>query len=276
MIFFETVGRLLSENHIDVSVEISQKLEHRYASFFRESGLSDESVTKWRAELIAFIGAGILAQSPDNVTDEVVDWAAQTAEGAVQHGVGIDELMFTVRCYREVIWEYVERKVNIDQMRPTSVLKVNRIIDTLLDQTAQTFSISYVRYNTQTIKAAQKAFNEISFPVVALSDRVAILPLIGELDEGRASILLENVLPKCKDLKIEELILDLSGVPHIDNMTADKLFQLKHSLDLIGISLTFTGIGPKLALPMVNLGIPLNQLNIKGTLKNAISTYKMI
>ncbi|WNS78118.1 STAS domain-containing protein [Domibacillus sp. DTU_2020_1001157_1_SI_ALB_TIR_016] len=261
---------------MEISIEISRKLNQRYTSFLNESGLADDAIAKWRAQLIHFIGTAILDQNDASVTDSVADWSVQTAEGAVNYGVGIDDLMLTVRCYRGVIWDYIEKEIDIEAMNPFSVLKVNRIIDAILDQTAQVFSVSYVEYHTKAIRAAQKAFNEVSFPVVALSDQVAVLPLIGELSEERASILLENVLPKCKDLKINDLILDLSGVPQVDTMGTDKLFQLKQSLSLIGINLIFTGIKPSLALPMVNLGVSLDQLNVKGTLKNAISAYKLM
>lgn len=276
MIFFETVGNALEKNSLAVSLEINKKLEKRYTSFLHGSGLADEAITKWRAQLITLIGTAVLAQASDHVEDQVADWAKQTAEGAVQHGVGIDELMVTVRSYREVIWDYIEREVEIDNMRPSSVLKVNRLIDAILDQTAQTFSISYVIFNTQAMKTAQKAFIEVSFPVVALTDKVAVLPLIGELSEERATRMLEIILPKCSALRIQELILDLSGVPRIDTIATNQLFQLKDSLDLIGITTTFTGIRPDLALPMVNLGISLSSLNVKGTLQSAISDYRMM
>lgn len=276
MMFFETTGQLLKDNNIEISTEISKKLDKRYTSFLNESGLADDTITKWRAQLVVLIGTAVLVQAEANVADQLADWATQTAEGSVQYGVGIDELMLTVRCYRTVIWDYIEKNVEIDSMRPSSVLKVNRIIDAILDQIAQIFSVSYVNYNTKTIKVAQKAFNEVSFPVVALSDQVAILPLIGELNAERANMLLENVLPKCTSLRIEELIIDLSGVPRIDTLAINQLFQLNASLDLTGISTTYTGISPALAIPMVNLGICLNQLNVKGTLKNAISANKIM
>ncbi|MCP3764813.1 STAS domain-containing protein [Domibacillus sp. A3M-37] len=276
MMFFETTGQLLKDNNIEISTEISKKLDKRYTSFLNESGLTDDTITKWRAQLVVLIGTAVLVQAEANVADQLADWATQTAEGSVQYGVGIDELMLTVRCYRTVIWDYIEKNVEIDSMRPSSVLKVSRIIDAILDQTAQIFSVSYVNYNTKTIKVAQKAFNEVSFPVVALSDQVAILPLIGELNAERANMLLENVLPKCTSLRIEELIIDLSGVPRIDTLAINQLFQLNASLDLTGISTTYTGISPALAIPMVNLGICLNQLNVKGTLKNAISANKIM
>ncbi|MCI2256097.1 hypothetical protein L2D08_17235 [Domibacillus sp. PGB-M46] len=58
-------------------------------------------------------------------------------------------------------------------------------------------------------------------------------------------------------------------------MDTDKLVKLKQSLGLIGINAIFKGIKPGLVLPRINLGVPLDQLNVKGTLKNAISAYKL-
>lgn len=276
MMFFETVGSILEKNSFDISLEINKKLEKKYLLFLNESGFSDEKITKWQAHLIAYIGTAVLTHDSNTTKDQVASWAKQTAEGCVQHGVGIDELMALLRSYREVIWDYIEKKISIDTMdhiRHSSVLKVNRIIDALLDQTAQIFGASYVNFNAQTMQVAKKAFIEVSFPVVALTDQVAVLPLIGELDEERTSRMIEIILPKCSTLKIEELILDLSGVPRIDTIVVNQLFQLKSALSLIGVTATFTGIRPALALPMVSLGICLNQLNVKGTLKNAISDY---
>jgi rsbT co-antagonist protein RsbR len=275
MISFQTIGQLIVEKNIKLSTKISKKLEGRYTISLNERGLIDESIVNWRAQFITNIGKAVLAQDETEVFDRVTDWATQTGEGAVNHGVAIDELMKTIKLYREVIWDCVEKELEIDNMAPSSILKINRIIGALLDHTAYIFSVSYVKYSTKTMETAQKAFNEISFPVVALSDKVAVLPLIGELNEEKSSVLLENVLQKCAHLRNAELIIDLSGVPNVDTVAANQLFQLAHALNLIGVSPTFTGIRPDIALSTVNLGICFEQFNVKGTLKNALSTNIM-
>ncbi|OLN22005.1 hypothetical protein BTO30_11780 [Domibacillus antri] len=184
-------------------------------------------------------------------------------EGAVQFGIEIVELMKTIRLYREVIWEFVEKELEIDNMVSSSILKINRIIDAVLDQTTYVFCVSYVKHHAKTIEAAQKAVHDISCPVVAISNDVAVLPLIGELTEERAGILMETVLHKSVGLRIRELIIDLSGVPVVNSMVAN-------ALNLIGVAATFTGIRPDIARTMFSLGIDFEKYRVKGTLKNAL------
>jgi rsbT co-antagonist protein RsbR len=276
MVSFQTIGQFIVERNMELSAKVSKESEERYTLFLNQNELVDDAAVKWRAQFITHIGKAVLSQNEVQVFSQISEWATQTSEDAVNRGVRINELLKTLKLYRKVIWDCIEKEIEIDNIVSSSILKINRIIDALLDHTAYIFSVSYIKYSTKLLEAAQKAFNEVSFPVVALSDQVAILPLIGEMNEERADMLLENVLPNCTSLGIEELIVDLSGVPRIDTLAINQLFKLNASLDLIGISTTYTGIRPALAIPMVNLGICLNQLNVKGTLKNAISTRKIM
>ncbi|MCM3789896.1 STAS domain-containing protein [Domibacillus indicus] len=276
MSFFKTVGQLIQNNSAEIAVDINRALNNEYHSLLHEGGLSNDIANKRRAHLVGLIGRAILNQNGTDVAEEVTDWTKETARVSVEQGIEMEKLIIILASYKTTIWKYIRKEIEIDQIKSSTVLAVHQFIEDLLDQILYLFNATYINYYKQKIASAKKAFNEVSFPVVALSDKVAILPLIGELDEERASIILENVLPKCKDLKIDELILDLSGVPRIDTISANTLFQLKDSLAIIGISLTFTGIKPELAVPMVNLGIPINKLHIKGTLKNAIATSKVL
>lgn len=276
MSFFKTVGQLLQNNSAEIAAEINKVLNSEYHSLLDEGGLSNDTMTQRRIHLIELIGTAVLNQHDPGVADEIADWTRETALAAVEQGIQVEELIRSLRSYKKTIWNYLQNKIDIDQTKASVVIQVHYLIEDILDQVLLVYNAGYINFYEQRIDSAKKAFNEVSFPVVALSDKVAILPLIGELDEERASIILENVLPKCKDLKIDELILDLSGVPRIDTISANTLFQLKDSLAIIGISLTFTGIKPELAVPMVNLGIPINKFHIKGTLKNAIAMSKVL
>ncbi|OES45546.1 hypothetical protein [Domibacillus iocasae] len=123
MLFSKTVGQLLKDKSLEVSSEISKKLNKRYTSFLNESGLVDNTITKWRAQLIVLIGTATLSEDDADVADQVAEWAMQTSEGSVHYGIGIDGLMLTVRCYRGVIWDYIEKEVEIDNMRPSRNLE---------------------------------------------------------------------------------------------------------------------------------------------------------
>ncbi len=120
------------------------------------------------------------------------------------------------------------------------------------------------------MKKAQSSVMEYSVPVVGLNDHVAILPLIGELDDDRAKILKEVALHKCIELRNSILILDLSGVPTVDTMVANELSQVIDSLKLIGVKTILTGLRPEIAQAVVEIGIKFEGMTIRKNLKTAI------
>ena len=189
---------------------------------------------------------------------------------AVQYGVAIDELLSTNKLYRVVIWGFVKENIDRDSTNVASFLQINDIIDELLDHTAYVFSVSFVEFHKRTLGLAKDAMLELSTPVVSLSDKIAILPLVGELDTYRARILMETSLQRCADLKNSELIIDLSGVPIVDTMVAQELFQVAKALQLIGVRPTFTGLRPDIAQTVVNLGIDFKEIRTTGSLKQAL------
>lgn len=270
------LGQMISEEKTELSLKISRSLDERYISFLKESRLEDEAIVQWRAQFIDYIGKALMAFDTIAVLEEVSDWAKQTGEGAVNVGVGIDELLETNKLYRKVIWEYIQINIDTEKTSVKSFLKINEIIDTILDHTAHTFSVSYVKYHKRTLKLAHEAILEISTPVVSISDKMAILPLIGEIDTNRAQILMESALTRCTELKSSELIIDLSGVPEVNTMVAHELYKLAKALKLIGVQTIFTGIRPETAQAMINLGISFLDFQTMGTLKQALMTKGII
>ncbi|RFU69669.1 STAS domain-containing protein [Bacillus sp. V59.32b] len=267
----QTLGKQIVEQQLELSQKISVRLSQKYNNFLQESNLEDETIVHWRAKLIGYIGSALISFHTDDVWSDVTDWAVQTGRGAVQYGVAIDELLSTNKVYRSIIWEFLQENLDRDITTIESILKINNIIDTIMDQTAYVFSVSFVEHHKKTLGIARKAFMEVSTPVVALSDEIAILPLIGELDTDRATILIETSLERCAALGNTELIIDLSGVPMIDTMVASELFRVANALTLLGVRPTFTGLRPEIAQAVVNLGIDFKKIQIMSSLKQAIA-----
>jgi rsbT co-antagonist protein RsbR len=266
------LGQMIINNKIDISRNISVKLDKRYTQFLENTRLGDDNITNWRAELIGFIGVAVRESNEEVINEEVSKWANQTAEGAITHGIGLDELLKTNKLYREVFWDYLESVIEYENKFPIKkMLKLNKIIDSVLDQTAYIISVSYVRYHQQTLQQARQALLDISTPVVSLTDDVAILPLVGDLDTYRAKLLMETSLKQCIKLKNTHLVIDLSGVPIVDTMVAGELFQVNKALNLIGVKPIFTGIRPDIAQAVIGLGIDFSDITVLGNLKMALS-----
>jgi rsbT co-antagonist protein RsbR len=267
--WLENLGVLIIKHQVDISLKISEQLDDRYNQFLYQSNLKDEEIVKWRAQLIDSIGQAFMEGNPLSVWDRINNWATETSAGSVQYNIGVDELFQTIRIYREVIWDSIEELID-ENVSFQTFLRVNKIIDTILDQVAYQFSITYVKYHTRSMSLIKEAMLEISTPIVSISRSTAILPLVGEIDTYRARVLMETTLDKCVALKKTRLIIDLSGVPIVDTMVAHELFKVASALNLIGVESIFTGIRPEIAQSMVALGIDFSIIKTTGTLEQAL------
>lgn len=266
------LGEQVIKRKLQLSNEINRLMEKGYIEELAKTDAGLDEITEWRARLIEHLGEGLAAGSKEAVWEKVTEWSLLTGQAAVAQGVPLDESLKTLTFYRTLIWKLIEEHLVDWDFSREAILKAGQIIDPLLDHTAYIFSTSYVDYHKKSIDLAQRAILDISVPVVALSDEIAILPLIGELDTYRAKVLMENSLQRCVELGNSELIIDLSGVPIVDTMVAHELFQVAKALKMIGVTATFSGIRPDIAQAVVQLGIDFKEVKISGNLKQAIGS----
>lgn len=126
---------------------------------------------------------------------------------------------------------------------------------------------------TNRLKAQQQMINELSSPVIALENKKALLPLVGDIDTDRAKQIIENTLEQCTLLEINQLFVDLSGVVMIDTMVANQIFKLIDALGLLGVECTLSGIRPEIAITAVQLGLSFDQITVQTTLAQALEIH---
>ncbi len=108
---------------------------------------------------------------------------------------------------------------------------------------------------------------EMSTPAIVVWDGVLVLPLIGTMDSQRMQICTENTLDRLSQENARVMIIDITGVPVLDTMVANRLIAMAASVELMGGQCILTGISPATAITIVNLGIDLSSLNTRGTLQ---------
>ncbi|EMG28680.1 STAS domain-containing protein [Listeria fleischmannii] len=94
---------------------------------------------------------------------------------------------------------------------------------------------------------------EISTPIISITDQIAILPLVGHVDDDRAKHLMETATARCSQLNIDYLCIDLSAITTFETTLVEMLFSLADVLKLLGIELVLSGITPQMAQQMVLL-----------------------
>ena len=139
----------------------------------------------------------------------------------------------------------------------------------LLDQLGLVTMEEYQRGREEVIRRQQQEMLELSTPVVTLWDGVLALPMIGTLDSARTQIVMETLLQRIVETGAAIAIIDITGVPTVDTMTAQHLLKTVTATRLMGAECIISGIRPHIAQTIVHLGVDLGDVTTKATLADA-------
>ncbi|MCS6880649.1 MAG: STAS domain-containing protein [Oscillochloridaceae bacterium] len=114
-------------------------------------------------------------------------------------------------------------------------------------------------------------FMAVATPVIPVSDETLVIPLIGNINEGRAHNLLTTALQALEEQQARVLILDVTGVAIVDTQVAEVLLQVARAARLMGAETILAGIRPELAQTLVSLGADLGNLRTAARLQTALS-----
>jgi PAS domain S-box-containing protein len=122
------------------------------------------------------------------------------------------------------------------------------------------------------IRAQQVALEELSTPMIPITDRIVVMPLIGAIDSRRAQQVMDSLLYGVANTRAETAIIDITGVSVVDTQVANALVRAAVSVQLLGARVMITGIRPEVAQTLVGLGVDLRGISAHGTLSSAIAS----
>lgn len=261
---------VLKQALIERKTDLAKQLTSQSHIASRKQAASEEAVDL-RSELIHILADG-LVQSDEEGEAFISKWAEKVAHTAIRYGAPMEEALKTVKVYRSFIWNAFYKIGEEKGLSAALIIEAIHSIHSLLDQAVYVFSLVYVKMFQENLERAQTSFLEISTPIVPIYSGVAVLPLIGELSEERAQVILEQTLRKAVDLKLDYLFIDLSGVITMDTMVSHEIIKIVNSLSILGIQSILTGIRPEISRTIVNLGIQF-KTESRGTLKQAVQEF---
>ncbi|WP_437680983.1 AAA family ATPase [Sorangium sp. So ce131] len=121
------------------------------------------------------------------------------------------------------------------------------------------------------IRMQRERLAELSTPLIPISDRIMVMPLIGTMDAERADRALEAALRGVSEAGAEVVILDITGVRCVDSGVAATLLRTASALRLLGAEAVITGIRADVSQTLVGLGIDLGETVVQGTLQRGIA-----
>jgi len=160
--------------------------------------------------------------------------------------------------------------MNRAKMSPAALAQTIWAVTLLLDELGLYTSEVYQKSREEVILRQQREIAELSTPVVKLWDSVLALPLIGTLDSQRTQVVMENLLQSIVDEGAAIAIIDITGVPTVDTLTAQHLLKTVAAARLMGADCIISGIRPQIAQTIVHLGLELDVVS-KATMADAFA-----
>jgi anti-anti-sigma factor len=117
-----------------------------------------------------------------------------------------------------------------------------------------------LRLQQEIITAQQSMIQELSTPIIPISDKILVLPLIGSIDSARAQQIMETMLTTISKHQAAVLIIDITGVAMVDTAVAQYLLQAARAAQLLGTRVILVGISPEVAQTVVQLGVDFSSL----------------
>ena len=169
---------------------------------------------------------------------------------------------------KKPLFEALRREVTGNgQVLAEETWSVSEIIDKLGLYTFET----YQKAREEIISRQQQDMLELSTPVVTIWDGILALPMIGTLDSARTQVVMETLLQKIVETGSGIAIIDITGVPTVDTLTAQHLLKTVTAARLMGAECLISGIRPQIAQTIVHLGVDLGDVTTKASMADALA-----
>ncbi len=141
----------------------------------------------------------------------------------------------------------------------------------LLDKLGLYASEVFQNSREEVIGRQQNEMFQLSSPVVELWQGILGLPIIGNFDSKRTQLVMESLLKRLAETQAEVAIIDITGVPTVDTLTAQHLIKTVSATRLMGAECIISGIRPQIAQTIVHLGVDLGDVTTKASMAGALA-----
>lgn len=197
----------------------------------------------------------------------VREMLADVSASRATQGFSPRETTLFIFSLKQPLFDVFGRHAVADQ---AATLAANWNMGLLLDRLGLYTMEAYQRTREELIVRQQQEIAELSTPVIKLWDGILALPLIGTLDSQRTQVVMENLLESIVQQSAGIAIIDITGVPTVDTLTAQHLLKTVAAARLMGADCIISGIRPQIAQTMVHLGVELDVVS-KATLADAFA-----
>jgi rsbT co-antagonist protein RsbR len=245
--------------------------EQMNASGFRSDRTSREEVTEQSRRFLSLFADAARTGATDihaTAWSGALQMLDDISSARARQGFSPSETATFIFSLKRPVFERLRAAAGKD---PERLLAATWEAGALLDRLGLYTTEVFQRGREGVIIRQQQELMELSTPVVTLWEGVLALPVIGTLDSARTQVVMESLLQRIVDTGASIAIIDITGVPTVDTMTAQHLLKTVAAARLMGADCIISGIRPQIAQTIVHLGVDLGAVITKATLADAFA-----
>lgn len=205
-----------------------------------------------------------ISKDLDNLSAVLTDFA----EKIVRFGWPLIYVTEGLSLFGKIVFEGMTKDETDDSQKVTLMYDFDQWLRPVYNEIVKTYTGSW----EHTVSMQKIALQELAAPLIPVFDKISVMPLVGTIDTERARQIMENLLQGVVKHRAEVVLIDITGVPVVDTMVAHHIIQAAEAVRLVGAKCLLVGIRPEIAQTIVNLGINLDQIITKNSLKKGIET----
>ncbi|KAB8137447.1 PAS domain-containing protein [Gracilibacillus oryzae] len=124
--------------------------------------------------------------------------------------------------------------------------------------------------NTRRLQETLTEIEEISTPIVPVTENAVVLPLIGNFTDNRFDATSSRLSYFFETAEEDYLIIDLSGLLEMDTYVVSKFLQISQLASLMGKKTLLAGVRPDLALKTLGLVDTVDKISTFVNVKSAL------
>ena len=198
--------------------------------------------------------------------DHVREILTELSRSRAQQGFTASETATFVFSLKQPLFARLRQEV---EKNADTLAEENWAATVLLDHLGLFTIEVYQQSREAVIARQQQELMEQSTPVVKLWEGILALPLIGTLDSARTQVVMESLLQQIVESEATIAIIDITGVPTVDTLVAQHLLKTVAAARLMGADCIISGIRPRIAQTIVQLGVELNDVTTKASMAAA-------
>jgi anti-anti-sigma factor len=115
----------------------------------------------------------------------------------------------------------------------------------------------------------------LELPIIRVGQQILAVPLVGDLDSRRATIIRERLLEEVARQRAQAVVLDVTAISLLDTSVAQSLIETAQAVRLLGARTLLSGIRPEVAQTLVGLDIDFGAMQSVANLGEALELARV-